>query len=136
MPIKKVFVKFAEVIISKRNAVPDNTLRGDCKSPQTVRKFVYIRKDKGTVNVIGGLSTAYSMYQFKQDPTFENGFDVMTGVAGYLWWEVGVYSAAASVMVLSTTGERQQIHQNVTNNENPLNDVYVPGLGTTCVSPF
>jgi len=81
-------------------------------------------------NFLGGVTTLYSADQLIQDPSFSNGFDVGIGVASYMWWEVGTYSAAASVMILSTSGEREQIQQNIMSNESPLNNVYVPGLGT------
>jgi len=81
-------------------------------------------------NLVGRLTVGYSAYKFGNEPNFSNGFDLSLGVSTYLWWEVGVYSAAASVMILSTSGEREQIQQNIMSNEDPLNNVYVPGLGT------
>jgi hypothetical protein len=39
-------------------------------------------------------------------------------------------------MTWTASGEMQQIQTNRMNNENPFNNVYVPGLGTTYYSPF
>ena len=89
-----------------------------------------------TLNFAGYATTIYSGVNFMIEPNFQDGFDTGLGVASMIWWRVGVYSAAASAMVVASTGERMQIQENILNNRCPIENVYVPGLGTTYNSPF
>jgi len=84
-----------------------------------------------TLNVVNKLQIGYDTYKFIQNSNFENGTAVVIDGVSYAFWEVGVVSAGVQGMVGASSGEREQIQNNIENNENPMNNVYVPGLGTT-----
>jgi RHS repeat-associated protein len=90
-----------------------------------------------TLTGLNYVAVGYDFFKlFGDKENIGNWVAVSIDGASYFFWEVGVVAAGVQGMTWAASGEMQQIQTNIMNNENPLNNVYVPGLGTTYYSPF
>jgi murein DD-endopeptidase MepM/ murein hydrolase activator NlpD len=54
--------------------------------------------------VLGGVSTLYSLYNFRKNPNWQDGIDTGVGIASFLYWPIGVsYGTVQSYMHLSSS---------------------------------
>jgi RHS repeat-associated protein len=89
-----------------------------------------------TIKIVNYIQGGIDLAKFANDQSLGNGANVVIDGVSYMFWEVGVVNAGIQLMIDANSGEREQIKKNIMNNENPMNNVYVPGLGTDYFSPF
>jgi|GEM_PF-3001606 len=77
---------------------------------------------------LGYLSLAYNGVSFYNNPSLSTGIDFSISLASTLMWEVAPLYGAFSLMKYASSGERNQIQENIHKNRDPLYNVWVPGV--------
>jgi len=54
---------------------------------------------RGVGNALGWITTGYSLYNFWENPNWEDGIGSATGIASYFYWHVGIASTYVNIAI-------------------------------------
>lgn len=83
-----------------------------------------LRNLRGLGNAVGLVTTGISVYNLSVDTNIRNAIDVVTGIASYCYWEIGLLYLYGSVSYDTAIMNSQQVLENIENGVNPTRGTF------------